>query len=399
MGMMDGSATSDTNRSARGGLVEIGTMLRNRREEIGRDLATIAAATHIRGHYLKAIEEGRRKDLPGTAYMIGYIRTYANYLGFDGNRLINDYHDVLTEQHKWVDKRAEPPHAVGSLPQFQISPVKLLAGLLVLGVGGYVGWGYATAPKDEGAMDTATVEAPVQDVIPDTPPVVAPAPTPTVSSPTVPSPTGANASATGGDTPAETPAETPGASVGEAEDQVPPEAEIASPADEPGTSQDANTTGSVASTGEEPGTGEEAGTGAEAGAGSLASTGGEAGTTGEAVGGQSAPQQASAAAAEAPTGKIVVRARLESWVQVTNAAKEVIFSRVLRAGETYTVPDEPGLLFTTGNAGGVEIEVDGTRLRSLGTVGLVKRDIPLDPEKLKDGSAFKTNRVAPATTN
>ena len=188
-------------------------------------------------------------------------------------------------------------------------------------------------------------------------------------------------------------------SVGEPEDQVPPEAEIASPADESGASQDANTTGSVASTGEEPATGEESGTGAEAGAGSLASTGGEAGTTGEAVGGQSAPQQASAAAAEAPTGKIVVRARLESWVQVTNAAKEVIFSRVLRAGETYTVPDEPGLLFTTGNAGGVEIEVDGTRLRSLGTVGLVKRDIPLDPEKLKDGSAFKTIRVAPATTN
>jgi cytoskeleton protein RodZ len=391
MAMMDGSGTSETNRTQRGGVVEIGTMLRGRREEVGQDLASISAITHIRAHYLKAIEEGRRKELPGTAYMIGYIRTYANYLGFDGNRLINDYHDVLTEQHKWVDKRAEPPHPVGSLPQFQISPVMLLAGLMVLGVAGYVGWGYATAPKEEGAVDTAAVEAPVQEVIPDTPPVVAPAPTTTV-----PSLTGANASAPGSDVPPE--ATAPGTPAGEAEDQVPPEAEIASPAEDAGAGQDASTTGSVASTGEEPGPGEEAVTGQETDTGSLASTGAEAGAS-EPVDGQSTPQETAAAAAEPSTGKIVVRARLESWIQVTNAEKDVIFSRVLRAGETYTVPDEQGLLFTTGNAGGVEITVDGTRLRSLGTVGLVKRDIPLDPEKLKDGSAFKANRVTPTPTN
>jgi cytoskeleton protein RodZ len=391
MGMMDGSGTSETNRTARGGLAEIGTMLRSRREEVGRDLADIAAVTHIRAHYLKAIEEGKRKDLPGTAYMIGYIRTYANHLGFDGNRLINDYHDVLTEQHKWVDKRAEPSHSVGSLPQFQISPIMLVAGLLVLGVAGYVGWGYATAPKEEGAVDTAAVEAPVQEVIPDTPPVVAPAPTSTL-----PSATGANASASGGDTPADAP---PAASPGDTEDQVPPEAEIASPGEEAVAGQDASTTGSVASTGEEPGPSEDVGASQESVTGSLASTGAEAGSSG-AADSQSMPQETAAVAAEPPVGKIVVRARLESWIQVTNAEKDVIFSRVLRAGETYTVPDEQGLLFTTGNAGGVEITVDGTKLRSLGTVGLVKRDIPLDPEKLKDGSAFiKPDRAAPAPTN
>jgi cytoskeleton protein RodZ len=61
------------------------------------------------------------------------------------------------------------------------------------------------------------------------------------------------------------------------------------------------------------------------------------------------------------------------------------------------VPDEQGLMLTTGNAGGIEILVNGTKLKSLGTVGLVKRDIPLDPKKLKDGSAFKTSKAAPAT--
>ena len=69
MVMMDGSGSTETNRTAGGGLAEIGTMLRRRREEVGQDLAAISPVTHIKPVFLKAIEEGRRKDLPGTAYM------------------------------------------------------------------------------------------------------------------------------------------------------------------------------------------------------------------------------------------------------------------------------------------------------------------------------------------
>jgi cytoskeleton protein RodZ len=104
--------------------------------------------------------------------------------------------------------------------------------------------------------------------------------------------------------------------------------------------------------------------------------------------------QETAAAESGQPGKIVLRARLESWVQITNAKGESVFSRVLRAGETYTVPDEPGLVMTTGNAGGIDIVLDDKKLKSLGSVGLVRRNIPLDPQKLRDGSAFNP---APAT--
>lgn len=358
MDMMDGSGTSETNRAAGGGLAEIGAMLRRRREEVGQELAAISAATNIRAHYLKAIEEGRRKDLPGTAYLIGYIRTYANHLGFDGNRLITDYHDALAGHRQRVDKRAEPaqPAHVG-LPDFRVSPVILMAGLLVLGVAGYVAWGYATAPKEGGTGMTTVAEAPVEPVTPDEVPVAEPA-----VKPAVPSPTGANASTPANPTPPSAQVPGPGASApvptgaaptpgaaeapAAAEDQVPPEADIASVAEEVPA--------------EEP----------------------------------SSHQEAAAAEPEAQPGKIVIRARLESWVQITDAEEEVIYSRVMRAGETYTVPEEAqGLMFTTGNAGGVEILVDGAKLKSLGAVGLVKRDIPLDPAKLKDGSAFRTSRA------
>jgi cytoskeleton protein RodZ len=107
-------------------------------------------------------------------------------------------------------------------------------------------------------------------------------------------------------------------------------------------------------------------------------------------------QQATAAEGDA-SAKVVLRARLESWVQITNEKGEAIFSRVLRAGETYTVPAEPGLMMTTGNAGGIEILLDGKKLKSLGSVGLVRRDFPLDPKKLKDGSAFKPGTNAQTT--
>jgi hypothetical protein len=33
--------------------------------------------------------------------------------------------------------------------------------------------------------------------------------------------------------------------------------------------------------------------------------------------------------------------------------------------------------------------LNGKKLQSLGSVGLVKRNVPLDPKKLRDGSAFK----------
>lgn len=347
MEMMDGSGTTEITPTAGGGLAEIGTMLRRRREEVGQTLDAVSAATHIRAHYLKAIEAGRRRELPGTAYMIGYVRTYADYLGLDGDRLITDYHADLAGPRKKAEKKAEPEPA--RLPQVQLSPVTLVVALLALGAAGYFAYGYFSG--DEEPVDPAAVDAPAApaapaetdaaSVSPPQPPAGS-APTGAEASPSGAIPPGAAETATAGDAPAFPPATT--------EDQVPPESDA-----------------EIAASPEDPADG---------------------------VVEESPPQPEAAQGDGTPaTGKIIVRAKLESWIQITNAKKEVVFSRVLRAGETYTVPEEEGLTLTTGNAGGVEITVDGTKLKSLGTVGLVKRDIPLDPQKLKDGSAFQTRRV------
>jgi Flp pilus assembly protein TadD len=83
-------------------------------------------------------------------------------------------------------------------------------------------------------------------------------------------------------------------------------------------------------------------------------------------------------------GRIVLRARDETWVQVRERdAGTVVFDRVLQAGETYRVPERGGLLLTTGNAPALEVVVDGEPLPSLGGAGRVRRDIPLDPAAMR----------------
>ena len=64
-------------------------------------------------------------------------------------------------------------------------------------------------------------------------------------------------------------------------------------------------------------------------------------------------------------------------------------TRVLRSGDSYHVPNQDGLTLLTGNAGGLQIQVDGAALPKIGPIGVVRRDIPLEPTKLLDGSAYR----------
>ena len=86
--------------------------------------------------------------------------------------------------------------------------------------------------------------------------------------------------------------------------------------------------------------------------------------------------------------RIVLRARADCWLQVRDRQGPVLLNRVLRTGETWPVPaGRPAgqLLMTTGNAGGTEVLVDGQVTAALGGDGVVRRDLPLDPDAIRDG--------------
>ena len=86
--------------------------------------------------------------------------------------------------------------------------------------------------------------------------------------------------------------------------------------------------------------------------------------------------------------RIEIRAKADSWVQVRTAEGTLLVSRILGRGTSYAVPPQEGLRLTTGNAGGLEILVDGVPVPPLGPFGAVRHDVALDPERLKAGTAL-----------
>ena len=91
--------------------------------------------------------------------------------------------------------------------------------------------------------------------------------------------------------------------------------------------------------------------------------------------------------AENRDARIVLRAIFDSYVLVRDEKDGLLMTKVLRSGDEYRVPNRDGLSMLTGNAGGLRIEVDGRRVPSVGPVGAIVRNVALDPDRLRSGTA------------
>jgi cytoskeleton protein RodZ len=99
---------------------------------------------------------------------------------------------------------------------------------------------------------------------------------------------------------------------------------------------------------------------------------------------------APAAAAPDATGQTIA-ATGDTWVEVRDPSGNILFSRVLHAGESWPVPDIAGLTMTAGNAGATAITDNGKTGAPLGGAGTVVHNYALTPP----GAA----PAAPATVN
>jgi cytoskeleton protein RodZ len=70
---------------------EIGNSLREARVRQGLDFPSIELATKIRGKYLRALEDEQFEILPAQTYVRGFLRTYAEYLGLDGQLYVDEF--------------------------------------------------------------------------------------------------------------------------------------------------------------------------------------------------------------------------------------------------------------------------------------------------------------------
>ena len=109
---------------------EIGNSLRAAREHRQLQLSEVERDTHIRTRYLAALEDVRFDVLPGTAYAMGFLRTYAEFLGLDGLRFVDEFNERFAQ----ADLPEAPPPVRVQTPR-RLLTARLVAIPLVVGIG------------------------------------------------------------------------------------------------------------------------------------------------------------------------------------------------------------------------------------------------------------------------
>lgn len=113
----------------------VGAELKAERERCGLELEDVSQRLRIRVAHLRSIEEGRFGDLPGRIYAIGFLRSYAEFLGADGDVCVQLFKDEAGAGGH--SKRLEFP-----IPQSENrrpGPLSLVVALLLAGAV-YGGW-------------------------------------------------------------------------------------------------------------------------------------------------------------------------------------------------------------------------------------------------------------------
>ena len=331
---------SDGDAASPSGPRSAGDLLRQQREALRLDLDDVAAALRIKPDYLASLEAGRPDLLPGPTYAIGFMRTYSDYLGLDGDEILRRFKAESTGLDAKPDLAFPMPLGERSIPG---GGMLLVALILVLC--GYGTWYYLSTVERSRPERVAEV--------------------PSELLPLTSAPPGEATAARNAETVIET--------------QLPVRS------------------------------GTEFGTSAPVDS--------EPGPTGESVSASPAPALAQATPvpalsalppfpppvliglapttqADGPraygvvggTVRIVIRATAQSWIKIRDANQTVLREGFLKAGETYDVPDRPGVLMRTGNAGGLYITVDGKPVPPIGGMGAVK-NVLLDPQALLSGPA------------
>ena len=319
----------------------VGALLRRAREERGLSVPAVARDLCMRPGYIEAIETGRLDALPALTYAIGYVRAYAAHLGFDGDRVAQRFRAETGADDKPHELSFRLPPAHGELPR---AAVLLVGGVIALAA--YGGW-YLYA-----STETTTVRQ------------VQPVPE--------------RFTAWLGKEPAGMTAAVENA-VGQAE-PLPIEVAVVSPASAPAAADADRAQTQALSAGD----GQPTAVPAQAGNSAPAGEADPRGTPTQAAAGAFPPDRLGTTDSAGNT-RIVLKARMDCWIEIKDTVSgKLVYARLLRAGDTYPVADRPGLRLLAGNAGGLDIMIDGKTLPPLGRPGAVVRNIALDPAGLSE---------------
>jgi len=125
-------------------MFQIGPSLREARTRRGFSPADVHKAVRIRERYLTALEEERWEMLPGDAYTKGFLRTYAEFLGLNGQLYIDEYNARIAQhdEEPLVPEVMKKRGGAGGI-LFRTIGAVLLVGAAV---GGLAAWRHAGTP-------------------------------------------------------------------------------------------------------------------------------------------------------------------------------------------------------------------------------------------------------------
>jgi cytoskeleton protein RodZ len=378
----------------------VGQLLRETRESYGSDIPRVASALRIRAAYLEAIEEGHYDRLPGPVYALGFVRAYAVHLGLDGEEAVRRFKLEAEGFEAQRDLSFPVPLTERSIPGGAMVLAAVILAVCAYGIWYYVSSTARPRPERVGPVP-AELAKPVAPLAPAAPGAAilgsapAPAAPPAAAAPAPDSPAadaGATPSPAASAPPIAASAPAAVASAPPAAAPAPPVAAAAPqpPAAAPAPSLPAPAPAPSAAAGENA-------------APTPPSAGPPAAAAEPAPPPVPAPSVQAAALPSVPAGtppgadqarvyglangetRILIRALSDSWIQVRDRDHKPIFTRELHAGDTYHVPDEPGLTMKTGKGAGLVITVDGRQTPPIG--GAVRPNVSLDPERLLAGSA------------
>ncbi|MES2291848.1 MAG: RodZ domain-containing protein [Pseudomonadota bacterium] len=306
-------------------LETVGQDLRAARLRRGDDLATVSRALKIRKDHLEAVEEDRLENLPGRTYAIGFVRTYAGYLGLDATETVERYKQEISGRH---DEHSPTIAAMPDEPRRLPQGWRFVAAIVLLAVG-YGVWHLLSAGSTPQAVPPAPTLAPPKVAV-TAPPAPVPAAPEQAATPSPAIESSAAASA-------------PPAAPAAATQASPPAASTAAAAQPTATPSPAQPEASP----------------------SPAAGGTVFGRNNR-------------------NARVVLKAKNDTHVMVRDQNGVVYINRDLKAGDSYQLPNATGLTLSTTNAGAVEVDLDGQAMGVAGSDQQSAEDVPLDPQTIAD---------------
>jgi hypothetical protein len=159
----------------------VGEQLATERARQNLELSEVAARTRIPLRHLEAIETGRHGGLPALPYSAGFVKSYANMLGLDGNAMSRAFRAQVGD----AQRAHFQPEAYEPVDPSRV-PSRLLA-MIALGVALLLGMVYLLLRFEGDNRDLAKLAADTaQDVRPIPPKRAAPPPVAAPAAPAVP---------------------------------------------------------------------------------------------------------------------------------------------------------------------------------------------------------------------